>query len=116
MSFTAEDILTEFAEAARYGRVDMYAAAEGEFERRAHRLRDARNEYMRVFTKRPATKSRRNEKKRQRTTWHKAIRVRYDIAPAPVAVDTCARCGSRVEMRAGYPHPIHLSRCTRKAA
>jgi len=108
VSFTAEDILTEFAEASRYGRVDMYASVEGEFARRAHRLRDACNEYMRVFTKRPATKSRRNEKKRQRTTWHKAIRVRYDIAPTDPVRSWPCECGGRVELRPGATRTIHV--------
>ncbi len=79
MSFTAWDILNEFAEASRYGRTN-------------HTDRAARNANQRWW----------NE------IGFQTLRPKYVIVPLPVERETCKKCGRIVESRIGCRFKFHL--------
>lgn len=115
MSFTAEDILTEFAEASRYGTRDVVALAQIALELRAER----HLEYARDYQRSPKFRAWRRGFEAGRRASDRERRTTYVIVPVAVARWACPACGSLIERREGTRRAVHLgsiTTCARRAA
>lgn len=102
MSFSAQDILSEFADAARFATFDP----EIELYRRLAERAERNRELMREYHRRPEVKRARRKRAAR------PPRAPY-ATPLPTTAGTCPRCGARTEQRAGLQRPVHFGRCTK---
>ena len=131
--FSMEDILGEFEDAARLGRIDVVHDAELAYDRRSARHYARSAAYRADYYRRPEVRQRRSvyateygrryhvilvrrAYKRRRIETARSMRVSYVFSPSPPVVGTCDKCGAPTELREGASRPIHSQPCRRKAA